>query len=86
MSSLPQLIKCTDEIYVGSTKAGLSVMLIQSLTACLIVKHEIFLADVTTCFNSLKKAITEINMASSAQLQMGQPSARLNDFLLSILI
>ncbi|KAI0961589.1 hypothetical protein AcV7_000653 [Taiwanofungus camphoratus] len=41
------------------------------------VKQEIFLTDVTTCFNSLKKAVQEFHtLSSSAELQMGQPSLR----------
>ncbi|KAI0651884.1 Rec8 like protein-domain-containing protein [Trametes meyenii] len=42
------------------------------------VKEEIFYADVTTCFNALKKAVQDLSTmsASAAQLQMGQPSLR----------
>ncbi|PIL31935.1 hypothetical protein GSI_06639 [Ganoderma sinense ZZ0214-1] len=42
------------------------------------VKQEIFLADVTTCFNSLKKAVQDVSTLSAAatDLQMGQPSLR----------
>ncbi|KAG1757590.1 Rec8 like protein-domain-containing protein [Suillus lakei] len=42
------------------------------------VKQEIFLSDVTTCFNSLKKVVQEFRSmaASEAQLQMAQPSVR----------
>ncbi|KAL6309946.1 hypothetical protein BKA93DRAFT_722097 [Sparassis latifolia] len=44
----------------------------------MIVKQEIFLTDVTTCFNSLKKAVQEFNSLSkgATELQMGQPSLR----------
>ncbi|KAH9944356.1 uncharacterized protein BXZ73DRAFT_87270 [Epithele typhae] len=43
-----------------------------------LVKEDIFYADVTTCFNSLKKAVQEMTVvsASAAQLQMGQPTLR----------
>ncbi|GJE86137.1 Rad21/Rec8 family protein [Phanerochaete sordida] len=42
------------------------------------VKQEILLTDVTSCFNTLKKATHDIYAASSAaaQLQMGQPTVR----------
>ncbi len=42
------------------------------------VKEEIFFTDVTTCYNSLKKAVHELSAfsANSAELQMGQPSLR----------
>ncbi|OCH96110.1 hypothetical protein OBBRIDRAFT_718943 [Obba rivulosa] len=42
------------------------------------VKQEIFYTDVTTCFNSLKKAVQEFNSMTkgAAELQMGQPSLR----------
>ncbi|KZT02692.1 uncharacterized protein LAESUDRAFT_661292 [Laetiporus sulphureus 93-53] len=42
------------------------------------VKQEMFLTDVTTCYNSLKKAVQELNTLSKgfAELQMGQPSMR----------
>ncbi|TFY67439.1 hypothetical protein EVG20_g3941, partial [Dentipellis fragilis] len=42
------------------------------------VKHEIFLGDVTACFAALKKAVQDFQAlsASSATLQMGQPSVR----------
>ncbi|KAG1749976.1 Rec8 like protein-domain-containing protein [Suillus paluster] len=42
------------------------------------VKQEIFLSDVTTCFNSLKRVVQEFRSmaASEAQLQMAQPSVR----------
>lgn len=42
------------------------------------VKQEIFYGDVTTCFNTLKKAVQDIHTMTSAaaQLQMGQPSVR----------
>ena len=42
------------------------------------VKQEIFLADVTTCFNALKKAVQDLSALSvnAIQLQMGQPSMR----------
>ncbi|OJA21506.1 hypothetical protein AZE42_05106 [Rhizopogon vesiculosus] len=41
-------------------------------------KQEIFLSDVTTCFNSLKRVVQEFRSmaASEAQLQMAQPSVR----------
>ncbi|KAI1797908.1 hypothetical protein LXA43DRAFT_969106 [Ganoderma leucocontextum] len=44
----------------------------------MIVKQEIFLADVTTCFNALKKAVQDLSTLSAAatELQMGQPSLR----------
>ncbi|TFK93458.1 hypothetical protein K466DRAFT_594355 [Polyporus arcularius HHB13444] len=42
------------------------------------VKEEIFFTDVTTCYNSLKKAVHELSAfsANAAELQMGQPSLR----------
>ncbi|KAI0335243.1 hypothetical protein GY45DRAFT_1268246 [Cubamyces sp. BRFM 1775] len=42
------------------------------------VKQELFFADVSTCFNALKKAVQDLSAmsASAAQLQMGQPSLR----------
>ncbi|PCH33660.1 hypothetical protein WOLCODRAFT_147744 [Wolfiporia cocos MD-104 SS10] len=40
------------------------------------VKQEIFHTDVTTCYNSLKKAVQEFHTLSKAELQMGQPSLR----------
>jgi meiotic recombination protein REC8, fungi type len=42
------------------------------------VKQEILLTDVTTCFNTLKRAFQDAYVASSAvaQLQMAQPSVR----------
>ncbi|KIJ68466.1 hypothetical protein HYDPIDRAFT_24739 [Hydnomerulius pinastri MD-312] len=42
------------------------------------VKQEIFMSDVTTCFNSLKKVVQEFRSmtTSEAQLQMAQPSVK----------
>ncbi|KAI0756960.1 Rec8 like protein-domain-containing protein [Daedaleopsis nitida] len=42
------------------------------------VKQDIFFADVTTCFNALKKAVQDLSALSvnAMQLQMGQPSLR----------
>lgn len=40
------------------------------------VKQEIFFTDVTVCFNMLKKAVSEMHVASAGELQMGQPSVR----------
>jgi meiotic recombination protein REC8, fungi type len=40
------------------------------------VKQDIFLSDVTTCFNSLKKAFQPLPSASDEQLQMAQPSLK----------
>ena len=44
----------------------------------LLVKHEIFLGDVTACFSSLKKVVQDIHAmsAAAASLQMGQPTVR----------
>ncbi|KIM85185.1 hypothetical protein PILCRDRAFT_96366 [Piloderma croceum F 1598] len=41
-------------------------------------KQEIFMSDVTICFNSLKKVVQELHSmsATDAQLQMAQPSIR----------
>ena len=44
-----------------------------------IVKQEILMSDVQTCFSALKKAVHDFQtmaMTSAAQLQMGQPNAR----------
>ena len=41
-----------------------------------IVKQELFLADVTTCFTTLKKAVQEMRMPEAVDLQMAQNSAR----------
>ena len=38
------------------------------------VKQEIFMSDVTICFNALKKVVDEFK--SSGNLQMAQPSTR----------
>lgn len=53
-----------------------SLLSIRSLAVS--VKQEILLTDVTTCYNTLKKAVQEIHAASSAtaQLQMGHPNVR----------
>ncbi|KZV95112.1 hypothetical protein EXIGLDRAFT_748273 [Exidia glandulosa HHB12029] len=41
------------------------------------VKHDIFLADVNTCFTSLKKAVQDLRtVASAAALEMNNPIAR----------
>ncbi|KAI0825105.1 Rec8 like protein-domain-containing protein [Trametes gibbosa] len=42
------------------------------------VKQDLFYADVTTCFNALKKAVQDLSSMSAtvAQLQMGQPTLR----------
>ncbi|TCD71548.1 hypothetical protein EIP91_008929 [Steccherinum ochraceum] len=40
------------------------------------VKQEIFLADVTACFTTLKKAVQEIRMSDGADLNMAQTSVR----------
>ncbi|KAI0788425.1 hypothetical protein C8Q75DRAFT_768428 [Abortiporus biennis] len=41
------------------------------------VKQEIFLSDVTSCFNTLKKAVQDLHTFNTdAQLQMAQPSVR----------
>ncbi|KII94383.1 hypothetical protein PLICRDRAFT_425757 [Plicaturopsis crispa FD-325 SS-3] len=41
------------------------------------VKQEIFMTDVTTCFNSLKKVVQDIRMSTTdAQLLMAQPSVK----------
>ncbi|KAI0052884.1 hypothetical protein FA95DRAFT_1553180 [Auriscalpium vulgare] len=42
----------------------------------MVVKHEIFLGDVTACFAALKKAVQDFSAMSSASLQMGQPTVR----------
>ncbi|EJF66721.1 hypothetical protein DICSQDRAFT_151165 [Dichomitus squalens LYAD-421 SS1] len=44
----------------------------------MVVKQEIFLTDVTSCFNALKKAVQDFATlsAAAAELQMGQPSLR----------
>ena len=41
-----------------------------------IVKQEILLSDVTACFNTLKKAVSELHVTSAGELQMGQASVR----------
>ena len=42
------------------------------------VKQDMFLTDVTSCFNALKKAVQDLTFisANAAHLQMGQPSLR----------
>ncbi|TFY62916.1 hypothetical protein EVJ58_g3564 [Rhodofomes roseus] len=42
------------------------------------VKQEIFYSDVTTCYNTLKKAVADLHTASlgAAELQAGQASLR----------
>jgi hypothetical protein len=51
------------------------------LSNLIIVKQEIFLSDVTTCFNSLKKMVQELrSVTSDTQLQMAQPCIRSNYF------
>ncbi|KAJ8522580.1 hypothetical protein ONZ45_g871 [Pleurotus djamor] len=40
------------------------------------VKQEILMTDVTTCFNSLKKMVTEIQVVTDAQIQMAQPALK----------
>lgn len=44
----------------------------------ILVKHDIFLNDVNTCFLSLKKAVRDLHAlsASASHLQMGQPIVR----------
>lgn len=42
------------------------------------VKHEIFLVDVTACFNSLRKTFQDLALTNNeAALQMNQPTLRL---------
>ncbi|KAH9950358.1 Rec8 like protein-domain-containing protein [Amylocystis lapponica] len=50
------------------------------------VKQEIFYTDVTTCFNSLKKAVQDIHSFAqiAAELQMGQPSVRPDALTLAV--
>jgi hypothetical protein len=44
----------------------------------ILVKHDIFLNDVNTCFLSLKKAVRDLHALSesASHLQMGQPIVR----------
>ncbi|KAI0801231.1 Rec8 like protein-domain-containing protein [Fomes fomentarius] len=56
----------------------LSSNLMIGVTRVYKVKQEIFFADVTTCFHALKKAVQDLSAlsANAMQLQMGQPSLR----------
>ncbi|KAJ8702579.1 R8 protein [Pleurotus ostreatus] len=40
------------------------------------VKQDMFMTDVTTCFNSLKKIVHELHTATDMQLQMAQPTLK----------
>lgn len=53
-------------------------MAVQPHLTLLLVKQELFLSDVTSCFNSLKRVVQEFRSmaASEAHLQMAQPSVR----------
>jgi hypothetical protein len=44
----------------------------------ILVKHDIFLNDVNTCFLTLKKAVRDLHALSesASHLQMGQPIVR----------
>lgn len=66
----------SNRVYKGEW--AISVFLALRLPTLFPVKQEIFLTDVTTCFNALKKAVQDLTLASvnPAQLQMGQPSLR----------
>ncbi|KDQ63558.1 hypothetical protein JAAARDRAFT_189121 [Jaapia argillacea MUCL 33604] len=69
-------------VYKGSTHFSSRCHIIIRPTIST-VKQEIFLTDVTTCFQSLRKAVLEIQSLSAAQLQMGQPSVRPDAITLS---
>ncbi|KAI0778213.1 Rec8 like protein-domain-containing protein [Trametes elegans] len=49
------------------------------------VKQDIFYADVSTCYNALKKAVQDLSTmtANAAQLQMGQPTLRMEALTLT---
>lgn len=60
-------------IKVGSTPKG-ECMLTGMVST---VKHEIFLVDVTACFNSLRKTFQDLALTNSeVVLQMNQPTLR----------
>ncbi|KAL0951212.1 hypothetical protein HGRIS_007935 [Hohenbuehelia grisea] len=40
------------------------------------VKQEIFMTDVTTCFNALKRVVLELKTATDAQLEMAHPQLK----------
>lgn len=59
-------------------KARIYSLVAQNGLKHILVKHDIFLNDVNTCFLSLKKAVRDLHALSesASHLQMGQPIAR----------
>jgi hypothetical protein len=65
-------------VYKGIYAGGIFIQSLIPIFINVAVKQEIFMSDVTTCFNSLKRVVQEFQSAAhaDAQLQMAQPTVR----------
>ncbi|KAL4069631.1 hypothetical protein V8B97DRAFT_1918138 [Scleroderma yunnanense] len=73
----PLALRLSSNLLVGAARSKVSPGQM-GLADGSIVKQDIFMTDVTACFNSLKRVIDECRSAttSEAQLQMTQPSVK----------